>query len=98
MFLIKTMTKFTNVIGYHKPADLIVYASCLLLDGVIGQIKGQLTRYAYGSGQNASFARFYLTFRRVNCCFLFFMKTYVLFYENRCLVSFSNSVIVLMNW
>ena len=33
MFLIKTMTKFTNVIGYHKPADLstnrIVYASCL---------------------------------------------------------------------
>ena len=33
MFLIKTMTKFTNVISYHKPADLstyrIVYASCL---------------------------------------------------------------------
>ena len=34
-----------------------------------------------------------LAFRRVNCCCFFFMKTY-----NRCLVSFSNFVIVLINW
>ena len=30
--------------------------SCLLLDGIIGQLKGQLTHHAFVSGQNASCA------------------------------------------
>ena len=34
-----------------------MYASCLYLDSVIGQLKGQLTRHAFVSGQNASCAR-----------------------------------------
>ena len=32
----------------------MVYASCLQLDSVRGQLKGQLTRHASVSGQNAS--------------------------------------------
>ena len=57
LLLIKTITKFSNVIGYHQ-SDLstngTVYASCFLLDSAIGQLKGQLTRHAFVSGQNAS--------------------------------------------
>ena len=53
----------------------------------------QLTHHTCASGQNASCARCCLAFRRVNCCFFFFMKTY-----NWYLVSFSNFVIVLTNW
>ena len=34
-----------------------VHASCLQLDSVIGQLKGQFTRHACVSGQNASCAR-----------------------------------------
>ena len=57
---IKTITKFTNVIGYHQPdlsTNRTVYASCLLLDSGKGQFKEQLTLHACVSGQNASCAR-----------------------------------------
>ena len=42
------------VIGQYNKT---VYASCLQLDSVIGQFKGQFTRHACVSGQNASCAR-----------------------------------------
>ena len=97
MSRIKTIAEFSKVIGYHQPVDLstnrTVYASYLYLDGVIGTLKGQLTRHACVSGQNASCARCCLAFRQVNCCFLVFVKTY-----DQCIVSFSNFVIVLINW
>ena len=51
--LIKTITKFLNVIGYYQPdfsTNRSVYASCLYLDSVIGQ----LTCHACVSRQNAS--------------------------------------------
>ena len=51
-----------------------VYASYLWLDGVIEPLKGQLTRHACASGQNASCARCWLAFRGVNCCFSFLWK------------------------
>ena len=35
----------------------MVYTSCLQLDSVRGQLKGQLTRHASVSGQNAPCAR-----------------------------------------
>ena len=60
MFLLKTITKFLRVIGYHQPdlsTDGTVYARCLLLDSVIGQSKEQLTRHARVNLQNASCAR-----------------------------------------
>ena len=50
-----------------------VYASCLSLDSVIGQLKGQLTRRACVSGQNALCACAVLTFRSVNCFWFFFL-------------------------
>ena len=49
--LIKTIAKFSNVIGYHQPnlsTNRKVYASCLYL---LGQLKGQLTRHAYVNGR-----------------------------------------------
>ena len=58
--VIKTITKFSNVIGHHLSAlntNGTVYASRLQLDSVIGQLKGQLTRHVCSSGQNASCAR-----------------------------------------
>ena len=52
-----------------------VYASCMELDSVIGQLKGQLTRHAGVSGQNASFARAVAShFAELTG---FFMKTYI---------------------
>ena len=45
----KTITKFSNVIGYHQPdlsTNRTVYVSYLYLDSVIGQLKGQLTHHA----------------------------------------------------
>ena len=97
MFWIKSIAEFSKVIGYHQPADLstnrTVYASYLWLDSVIGPLKGQITHHACVSRQNVSCVRCCLAFRRVNCSFNFFMKTY-----NRCPVSFSNFVIVLSNW
>ena len=57
---VKTSTKFFNVIGYHQPDFSInrtVYASSLYLESAIGQLKRQLTRHNYVSGQNTSWAR-----------------------------------------
>ena len=53
--LIKRIAKFSNVIGCHQP-DLSTNrtVSCFLLDSVIRQLKGQLTRHACVSEQNAS--------------------------------------------
>lgn len=51
--LIKTITTLSNVIGYHQPdlnSNRIVYASCLLLDSIVGQ----LARHACGIGQYLS--------------------------------------------
>ena len=77
------------VIGQYNKT---VYASCLQLDSVIGQLKGQFTRHVCVSGQNASCARANVS-HFAELTDIFFMKTY-----SRCLVSFSNFVIVLINW
>ena len=78
MFWIKSIAEFSKMNGYHQQADLstnrTVYASYLWLDGIIGPLKGQLTRHACVSGQNALCARCCLAFRRVNCCFSFLWK------------------------
>ena len=66
-----------------------VYASCLQLDSVIGQLKGQFIRHACVSGRNASCARANVSHFAELTDFFFFMKTY-----SRCLVSFSNFVII----
>ena len=76
--LIKTIKKFSNVIGYHQP-DLsttrTVYRSCLKLDSVIGQLKGQLTPHASVSGQNVSYARAVVSyFAELTIVFFFFYK------------------------
>ena len=50
------MKNVTKSFDYHQPdmsVNRSVYASCLSLDSVIGQLKGQLTRRACVSGQNA---------------------------------------------
>ena len=50
------MQNVTKSFDYHQPdmsVNRSVYASCLSLDSVIGQLKGQLTRRACVSGQNA---------------------------------------------
>ena len=47
------------MIGYHQPnlsTYSTVYVSCLQLDSVIEQLKGQLTCHACGSGKNTSCA------------------------------------------
>ena len=47
------------MIGHHQPdlkTNRTAYASCLKLDSVIGQLKGQLTCHAYESGHNLSCA------------------------------------------
>ena len=60
-------------------------ASCLKLEGIIGQLKGQLRRYGLVSGQNTSCERVVDShFDELTVPF-FLMKTY-----NQCLVSFSN--------
>ena len=49
--------EISNMIGYHQPdlsTNMTVYASCLWLDSVIGQLKGQLTRYTGVSRPNLS--------------------------------------------
>ena len=68
-----------------------VYASFLQLDNVIGQLKGQFTCHACVNRQNASCARAIVSHIAVltDVFFMFFF---------RCLVSFSNFVIVLINW
>ena len=51
--LIKTITKFLNVIGYQQPdlkINRTVCVSCLWLDSVIGHLTG----HAYVCGQYAS--------------------------------------------
>ena len=53
----------------------------------MGQLKGQFTRHACVSGQNALCARAIVS-HFAELTDIFFMKTY-----NRCLVSFSNFVI-----
>ena len=42
ILLIKTITKFSNVIGYHQPdlsTNRTVCTSCLLLDSILGHCK-----------------------------------------------------------
>ena len=95
MTLIKTITKFLNMIGYHKPelsTNRILYWSCSELDSVIGQLKGQLTPHVNLSGQNALYACTVVS-HFTELTVFFFMKTY-----DRCLVSFTNVVIVLIHW
>ena len=78
---VKTSTKFFNVIGYHQPDFSInrtVYASSLYLESAIGQLKRQLTRHNYVSGQNALWARaVVLHFDELTNVFYLFI-----FYEN----------------
>ena len=98
--VIKTITKFSNIIGSHQPdfsTNRTVYASYLKLEGIIGQLKRQFTRHTCVSGQNASYAcaivSHFAELMLLLLLLFFLMKTY-----NRCLVSFSHSVIVLINW
>ena len=80
--------------GYHKPdlsTNRILYWSCSELDSVIGQLKGQLTPHVNLSGQNTLYARTVVS-HFTELTVFFFMKTY-----DRCLVSFTNVVIVLIN-
>ena len=59
IYIIKTITKYLDVNGHHQPdlkTNRTVYASCLKLDSVIGQLKGQLTCHACESGHNLSCA------------------------------------------
>ena len=58
----------------------------------MGQLKGQLIRHACVSGQNASCARAVVS-HFAELTVVFFKKKY-----NRCLISFSNCVMVLINW
>ena len=99
--VIKTITKFSNINGSHQPdfrTNRTVYASYLKLEDIIGQFKRQFTRHTCVSGQNASYAcaivsHFAELTLLLLLLFFFLMKTY-----NRCVVSFSHSVIVLINW
>ena len=74
------------MIGYHQPDLSIGPRTRHRVMPVSGQcnriVKGQLTRRACVSGQDAHFADLTVVF----------VKTY-----NRCLVSFSNFVIVVIN-
>ena len=63
----------------------------LVLGLCIGQLKGQLTRHTCVGEQSVSCARAVVPHFAESTVF-FFMKTY-----NRCLVSFSNFVIVFIN-
>ena len=77
--LIKTVTKFSNVIGYHQPdlsTNETVYVSYLLLDSVIGPLQGQLTSHPHEREQNVSWAcTVFLHFAKL-IVVSFFMKTY----------------------
>ena len=95
------MTNFLNVIGYHPPnlrTNRTVYVSCLLLDGIIGQLKGQLTHHACVSGQNTSCAGTVVSHfaKLTSFFFILFLKFSNMY--NQCLISLSNHVIVLINW
>ena len=90
---------FNNVLErvWLLPARLEHQCDSVRVVPVIGQysrtVKGTVnTSYPCNWTERVMCVRCCLAFRRVNCCF-FFMKTY-----NRCLVSFSNFVIVLINW
>ena len=67
--IIKTLEKFSNVIGYHQPdvrRNRTVCASCLM----IGQLKGQLICSCLWKWiERVMRARCCLAFRRVNCFF-----------------------------
>ena len=95
------MTNFLNVIGYHPPnlsTNRTMYMSCLLLDGITGQLKGQLTHHACVSGQNASCEDTVVShFAKLTGFFLILFLTFSKMY-NQCLISLSNYVIVLINW
>ena len=89
--LIKTITTLSNVIGYQQPdlnSNRRVYASCLLLDSIVGQ----LARHACGIGQYPSCCCVLVGFNIVVLIVAFFMNTY-----NQRLGCFFNSVIVLIN-
>ena len=91
--LIKTIMKFSNVIGYHQP-DLstnrtVMRHACTWT--VYRTVKGTVnTSCMCKWTERVMCARCCSAFRRVNS--FFFMKTY-----NRCLVSFSNFAIVFIN-
>ena len=68
------MIKVKPFASQHLLTNKTVYASCLLLDSVIGQLKGQFTRHACVSGQNALCARAIVSH--------FAELTDIFFYEN----------------
>ena len=77
---------------------MTVCMSCLLLDGIIGQLKGQVTHHACVSGQNASCAGTVVShFTKLTGFFLILFLKFSKLY-NQCLISLSNHVIVLINW
>ena len=77
---------------------MTVCMSCLLLDGIIGQLKGQLTHHACVSGPNASCAGTVVShFTKLTGFFLILFLKFSKLY-NQCLISLSNHVIVLINW
>ena len=92
--LIKTIAKFSNVIGNHQ-LDLSTNRTVFMF------VIGQCNRTVKGTLNTSCLCKWTervmyccLAFRWVNCCFfsflfLFLMKTYN---HNRCLVSFSNFV------
>ena len=68
-------------------------ASCLQFDGVIGPLKGQLTRHVVWTDRTRHVRALLSRISPSKVLFFVFMKTYNLY-----LVSFSNFVIVLINW
>ena len=80
------------------------------MDGVIGQLNGQFTRYVSVSGQNMSCARtivshfaeltdfFFDFFHWELALYKYCIYIYIMKTYNQCLVSFSNFVKVLINW
>ena len=77
---------------------MTVCMSCLLLDGIIGQLKGQLAHHACVSGQNTSCAGTVVShFFKLTGFFLFLFLKFSKLY-NQYLISLSNHDIVLINW
>ena len=79
--LIKTVTKFSNTIGYQHPD----FSTNRTVDGVVGQLKGQWTHHACVSEQNASCVRAVVLHFAMLTFFFFLLFCYyyfIIFYEN----------------
>ena len=93
--LIKTLTKFLNVIGYHQPdlsTNRTVYVHVTLVIERCNRIVKETvnTSCLCEWTEHVMCTSCFLSFHLVNCFFFFnFMKKF-----NQCLVSFSNFVIV----